>query len=339
MLVATFGPSTTWVGKTVTYADGAFVLEGHGPISAQDVFEYERQGHLEWAMDGVRAWVGAKAQAEGGPTPSPTPSGQWQQEHTATIELPDTEVVELQAADDAAVRESQIAASEPKEVIATQAEEAPATWPEVAAILEPAGAEVEPEPAPSASQPDTVLAAEPADLAVIAAASAVALSAVDEPSAAKEATADPASEIAAGDEPAGEDELPSEASVGDAFAGLGADDPARARAIEEAARDHDWTRLAALYTLQAWWLDEDGRDALQVTRLARRAELRAFLNQGATLVRVRAADEDTCDACRRGSSRVMTIADALRLMPIPDASCAYKWCRCVWESAKGDESA
>ena len=80
MLVATFGPTTTWVGKTVTYSDGAFVLEDHGPIRAQDVFEYERLGHLVWAMDGIRAWVGAKAQAEGGDGPSPNHATGWQTE-------------------------------------------------------------------------------------------------------------------------------------------------------------------------------------------------------------------------------------------------------------------
>ena len=78
----------------------------------------------------------------------------------------------------------------------------------------------------------------------------------------------------------------------DAFSSLGADDPARARSIEEAAREHDWARLAGLYALQAWWLDEEGRDALQVTRLARRAELRALSEQGVTLVGVTVADHD-----------------------------------------------
>lgn len=49
MLIATFGPSTGWIGKTITYEDEQFVLEGHGPITAADVIEYERQGHLEFA--------------------------------------------------------------------------------------------------------------------------------------------------------------------------------------------------------------------------------------------------------------------------------------------------
>jgi len=238
MLVATFGPTTTWVGKTVTYADGAFVLEGHGPIGAQDVFEYERQGHLVWSMDGIRAWVGARAQAEGGPAATPSRTAEWRSERPAA-----------------------------------------------------AGAVA---PSPAEERADE---ASPADAKSV-----------------EEVT------VAA-------------ATSGDVFGGLGAADPTRAMAIEEAARRHDWERLAALYALQAWWLDEEGRDALQVTRLARRAELRALAERSVALVRATAADDDTCAACRRVGGRVMTVADALRLMPIPNASCAYRWCRCRWEPA------
>jgi hypothetical protein len=61
MLVATFGPSTAWMGTRITWDDGAFVLEGHGPITAGDVMDYDRQGHLLWMNAGARAWVGSKA--------------------------------------------------------------------------------------------------------------------------------------------------------------------------------------------------------------------------------------------------------------------------------------
>jgi len=63
MIIATFGPTTAWVGKSITREGHVFVLEGHGPISAQDVMEYDRQGHLAWATDGTRAWVEAMAEA------------------------------------------------------------------------------------------------------------------------------------------------------------------------------------------------------------------------------------------------------------------------------------
>ncbi len=61
MLIATFGPATGWNGKTITREGDAFILEGHGPISAADIMEHDRQGNLVWANDGTRAWVGAKA--------------------------------------------------------------------------------------------------------------------------------------------------------------------------------------------------------------------------------------------------------------------------------------
>ena len=61
MLVATFGPTTAWVGKQITHEADVFVLESHGPISAADIMEYDRQGHLVWVNDGTRAWVGSKA--------------------------------------------------------------------------------------------------------------------------------------------------------------------------------------------------------------------------------------------------------------------------------------
>jgi hypothetical protein len=61
MLIATFGPTTAWVGTRITWADDGFALEGHGPISAGDVMEYDQQGHLLWVNEGARAWVGATA--------------------------------------------------------------------------------------------------------------------------------------------------------------------------------------------------------------------------------------------------------------------------------------
>jgi homospermidine synthase len=62
MLIATFGPTTAWVGMQITREGDAFVLEGHGPISAGDIMEYDRRGHLVWVDAGTRAWVGSKAQ-------------------------------------------------------------------------------------------------------------------------------------------------------------------------------------------------------------------------------------------------------------------------------------
>jgi hypothetical protein len=57
LVVATFGASTAWCGKTIVFSDGVFFLEDHGPIQAADVLTYDEQGHLGWAYDGLRDWV------------------------------------------------------------------------------------------------------------------------------------------------------------------------------------------------------------------------------------------------------------------------------------------
>lgn len=61
MIIATFGPTTGWAGKTITREGDVFTLEDHGPITAVDVMEYDRQGHLVWANDGTRSRVVAAA--------------------------------------------------------------------------------------------------------------------------------------------------------------------------------------------------------------------------------------------------------------------------------------
>jgi len=57
MVIATFNSTTGWAGKTITYDDDVFTLEGHGVITAADVLTYERQGHVSWAYEGLQEWV------------------------------------------------------------------------------------------------------------------------------------------------------------------------------------------------------------------------------------------------------------------------------------------
>ena len=79
MLVATFGPATAWVSKTISFDEGKFILEGHGPITPTDVMEYDRLGHLNWVNPGTRAWVGSKSAAP----PSHESNGGQQRQSTA----------------------------------------------------------------------------------------------------------------------------------------------------------------------------------------------------------------------------------------------------------------
>src|SRR5665647_1285149 len=64
MLVATFGASTGWVGKTITHEGDKFVLEGFGPITAHAVLDYDTNGQLDWAYSGLREWVQQVEQAD-----------------------------------------------------------------------------------------------------------------------------------------------------------------------------------------------------------------------------------------------------------------------------------
>ena len=57
MLIATFGPTTGWVGKTITRDGDVFMLERGGPVWAADVLAYERQGQLSWAADDSKEFV------------------------------------------------------------------------------------------------------------------------------------------------------------------------------------------------------------------------------------------------------------------------------------------
>lgn len=93
MLIATFGPTTAWAGKTITRDGEVFALEDHGPISAADVMEYDRQGHLVWTNDGTRAWVGAKASQSSVPTTSVASSDS----PPAASSAPDRQRVSLRA--------------------------------------------------------------------------------------------------------------------------------------------------------------------------------------------------------------------------------------------------
>ncbi len=74
LVVATFGPTTAWRGKTITFHDGQFVLEDHGPIAAADVLAYHQQGHLIWAYDGLYEWVCQVASMPAGQASPATPA-------------------------------------------------------------------------------------------------------------------------------------------------------------------------------------------------------------------------------------------------------------------------
>ena len=61
MQIATFNATTEWQGRRITREGDAFLLEGHGPVTAAAIMQHDRQAHLIWTNDGTRAWVGSLA--------------------------------------------------------------------------------------------------------------------------------------------------------------------------------------------------------------------------------------------------------------------------------------
>jgi len=57
MLVATFGPSTSWAGRGITYENGQFTLEGYGLIPVAGLLDYDRRGQLTWMSPELRTWA------------------------------------------------------------------------------------------------------------------------------------------------------------------------------------------------------------------------------------------------------------------------------------------
>jgi len=72
MIVARFTPASGWAGRSVTYDNERFALEGYGPIAAQDVLRYDQQGQIAWEYEGLREWVG---QVAAGATGAPAAGG------------------------------------------------------------------------------------------------------------------------------------------------------------------------------------------------------------------------------------------------------------------------
>jgi hypothetical protein len=73
MILARFTPATGWAGRAITY-DGRFALEGYGPLTAEAVLVYDREGQIAWEYDGLREWVGEAAGAAGLPAVSADPA-------------------------------------------------------------------------------------------------------------------------------------------------------------------------------------------------------------------------------------------------------------------------
>jgi hypothetical protein len=57
MVIATFSPNSALSGKSITYEDGRFALEGSLALDSKQVLEFDERGELEWAYGGLREWA------------------------------------------------------------------------------------------------------------------------------------------------------------------------------------------------------------------------------------------------------------------------------------------
>jgi competence protein ComGC len=69
MIVATFRAGTPAAGQTVEYDNEAFRVTGGGQLTAQQLWEYDQAGQLEWAQGGLREWAFGLAQPAYAPPP------------------------------------------------------------------------------------------------------------------------------------------------------------------------------------------------------------------------------------------------------------------------------
>jgi hypothetical protein len=66
VIVAVFNTTTGWFGRTIAYDETqrCFALEGHGPLWAGDVVDYDQRGQIAWVQAGLRDWVYRCAESE-----------------------------------------------------------------------------------------------------------------------------------------------------------------------------------------------------------------------------------------------------------------------------------
>lgn len=94
--------------------------------------------------------------------------------------------------------------------------------------------------------------------------------------------------------------------------------------------------LDGLYYSMALFLNEEGEDCFAVRQQAARAALQRYKRSRIKKVEVLAAD-DSCTSCLLLNKKVLTIAEALRTMPVPCRECTHRlqdrnraFCRCTY---------
>jgi tetratricopeptide (TPR) repeat protein len=103
---------------------------------------------------------------------------------------------------------------------------------------------------------------------------------------------------------------------------------------------NEW-ELSNVYNMMAMFLHEEHKDFLAQLQESKRWVLRALKAGGCLNVRI-SASEHACEACRRQDGKVLTIDEAIALLPVPCSECQSVspgakrgFCRCRYVSLEG----
>jgi uncharacterized protein YkuJ len=299
-LVATFNQTTGWAGRTITYeeAQRQFILQDHGPITAQGALDYDTQGQIDWAREGLREWVRDFAAWESSPRP--------------------------QAVVTSAPVEVSPAASTP-------GAEGPVCCPYCGVVLDPPPRATKKCPVCGEKMHLKTVAGTDERRLMTEADIAENDEAWGRYHFRKRAIW--ASEMIGCSE---EDFLRTEQRLagkwktlpgpGDVFWSLAN------HAGVEAAAQGEWRHASNIYRNMGMWLyKERGESPVKLLREARIARLRDLASTNGKQARVRAFDcndDEVCEACLSNRGKTWTVAEALDSPPVPHPDCANGLCRC-----------
>ena len=313
VLVALFNQTTGWFGRTITYqeAQRQFILQDHGPITAQGILSYDALGQIEWAREGLREWARDFAEWEGSSRRETQAGGQ-----------PSPKVADASPA---------VSAVGEAEHELPARSEVPVCCPYCGVVLDP----------PPRTTKKCPVCGEKVHLKTVAGTGERRL--MTEAEAAENDKAwgrfnlrkkaiDAAGVIGCSQE----DFLRSEQDLaarwghapgpGDVFWSLAN------HAVGEAGAQSDWQRLSLVYWSMARWLHEEGkRDPFKLLRQASIAELQGGASMFGPQAKVEAHDcndDEVCEACACLRGKRWTVAEALEEPPVPHPACANGFCRC-----------
>ena len=105
----------------------------------------------------------------------------------------------------------------------------------------------------------------------------------------------------------------------------------------EAMKTSDWGEMAQLYYQQATIVRKEGKEAKHLIAEGIRCELTRMEKADVRKIKILGAqDEMSCPACAALNKKIISVAEALQTMPVPNLSCtanipgvAKNWCRCT----------